>query len=141
MLLAVVDCFAVVAAIALVRKIILHYVSQKHRSKGFPHPPGPAGLPFIGHFNFPDHPTWRAFGRLSYIYGTSCMLYTDALASDFQVDSDIVRYRIVGSNVIILNSFESAMELLDKRSLIYSDRYVLVTHDNCEFAMKADSFA
>lgn len=38
-------------------------------------------------------------------------------------ESDVIRYRLFGRDVILLNSFEVATDLLDKRSLIYSDRY------------------
>jgi len=37
-------------------------------------------------------------------------------------DSDIIHVNALGTSIIILNSYEVAADLLDKRSGIYSDR-------------------
>ena len=43
--------------------------------------------------------------------------------------SDILYSNLMGSDIIVLNSFEAATELLDKRSRIYSSRYAsLIIH-------------
>ena len=42
-------------------------------------------------------------------------------------DSDIIYANAAGMSIVILNSYEAAVELLDKRSNIYSSRSVLVT--------------
>ena len=41
------------------------------------------------------------------------------------VDSDILHFEVLGRNIIVLNSFEACIELLEKRSKLYSSRYVL----------------
>lgn len=38
--------------------------------------------------------------------------------------SDIIRVNMLGTNFVITNSLEASTDLLDKRSSIYSDRYV-----------------
>ena len=38
--------------------------------------------------------------------------------------SDLIRLNIMGNNIIVLNSLRSAIDLLDKRSSIYSSRFV-----------------
>ena len=38
--------------------------------------------------------------------------------------SDILCIRMLGNNIIVTNSFEASVDLLEKRSSIYSDRYV-----------------
>lgn len=38
------------------------------------------------------------------------------------VDSDIIHINAAGTPIIVLNSYEAAMELLDKRSSFYSSR-------------------
>ena len=38
------------------------------------------------------------------------------------IDSDIIRLNTLGMNIIVLDTFEVASDLLDKRSAIYSDR-------------------
>ena len=40
----------------------------------------------------------------------------------FCADSDIIHVNVLGTSMIILNSYEVATELLDKRSSIYSSR-------------------
>lgn len=42
--------------------------------------------------------------------------------SQLQPDSDILRLNVLGTNIILANSFEVATDLLEKRSSIYSDR-------------------
>ena len=42
------------------------------------------------------------------------------------IDSDILHFYVTGNDLIILNSFDAAIELLDKRSAIYSSRWVSV---------------
>ena len=42
------------------------------------------------------------------------------------VGSGIISFDIFGTSTIVINSFEMAHELLEKRSLIYSDRYILL---------------
>lgn len=39
------------------------------------------------------------------------------------VDSDVIYVNLAGTSVIVLNTYEAAMELLEKRSSIYSSRY------------------
>jgi hypothetical protein len=47
--------------------------------------------------------------------------------------SDIIYTNVLGQSIIILDKYETAVELLDKRSGSYSSRYVLVTpHSFCE---------
>lgn len=42
----------------------------------------------------------------------------------FWIDSNIIHVHAVGHDMIILNSFDAAIELCDKRSSIYSSRWV-----------------
>ena len=43
-------------------------------------------------------------------------------SNGFCTDSDIIHVDALGTSMIILNSYEVATELLDKRSSIYSSR-------------------
>jgi hypothetical protein len=42
--------------------------------------------------------------------------------SNNQLDSDVLHVNFIGQHVVILNSAQAAIDLLDKRSNIYSDR-------------------
>ncbi|CAE6474941.1 unnamed protein product [Rhizoctonia solani] len=70
------------------------------------HPPSPPSLPFVGNlFSIPNDNEHLAFLKLGE-----------------QLKSDIVYLEILGQKIIVLNSAEAASDLLDKRSVLYSDR-------------------
>ncbi|KAI0043718.1 cytochrome P450 [Auriscalpium vulgare] len=69
------------------------------------YPPGPRGLPVIGNLlDLPRKHEWKTFTAWRDTYG------------------DVVYVSVLGRPLIILNSAEVAMDLMDKRSSIYSDR-------------------
>lgn len=51
-----------------------------------------------------------------------------------RLNSPIIRLEVLGVNLIILNSMEVIADLLDKRSAIYSDRYVYQLGSHGRFA-------
>ncbi|KAF8999255.1 cytochrome P450 [Cyathus striatus] len=68
-------------------------------------PPGPRGLPLIGPiFDIPRNKEWVTYTHWKNIYGS------------------IVGIRILGRNMVLLNSAEIAHELLNVRGVTYSDR-------------------
>lgn len=42
-----------------------------------------------------------------------------------RLGSDIISLNVAGTSIIVLDTIEAAMELFEKRSSIYSNRYVL----------------
>ncbi|ESK94724.1 cytochrome p450 [Moniliophthora roreri MCA 2997] len=69
-------------------------------------PPGPPGYPIIGNiFDIPQNEGWIVYKDMSRIY-----------------DSEILHFNMAGTSVIVVNSFDIARELFEKRSSIYSDR-------------------
>jgi len=80
-------------------------LGRKSRDRAQALPPGPPGLPFLGNlFQLDAKEPWLAFTRWKEIYG------------------DIVYCKLLGQDIVVLNSHETAVELLDKRSANYSDR-------------------
>ncbi|OJT11091.1 O-methylsterigmatocystin oxidoreductase [Trametes pubescens] len=72
-------------------------------------PPGPRGLPVLGNaLQLPTSLAEKMFHEWGKIFG------------------DVVYFKIFRTPAIVLNSFEAARDLLDKRSAIYSDRPRLV---------------
>ncbi|TFK25367.1 cytochrome P450 [Coprinopsis marcescibilis] len=79
--------------------------SQRRRGN-LPFPPQPPGWPIIGNLlDIPSKSAWECFMK----WGE-------------ELDSDIVYANLCGSGLVVINSFDAATDLLDKRSGIYSDR-------------------
>lgn len=91
-------------------------------------PPGPTGWPVIGNIlDMPASHEWRTFASWGDKWGTSTSspIYTRVKhSSHLPKLGDIMSVNLFGKRLVILNSFEVANELLDKKSIIYSDRPV-----------------
>ncbi|PBK93427.1 cytochrome P450 [Armillaria gallica] len=73
-----------------------------------PLPPGPRGIPLIGNLlDLPSEKEWLTFAKWGEKYG------------------DIVSVSILGRRLVIINSAQMAISMLDKKSSIYSDRPVI----------------
>ncbi|CAE6531694.1 unnamed protein product [Rhizoctonia solani] len=97
--------------LALVTLIIVDKISKKKRCL----PPGPASYPFIGQLL--SAPV--SFEHVEY----------KRMSKDLK--SDIISLEFLGNTIVVLNSAQSANDLLDKRSAIYSDRTLaaMVEHE------------
>ncbi|KAF8145740.1 cytochrome P450 [Mycena galopus ATCC 62051] len=82
----------------------LHSASRSR----LPLPPGPRQLPLVGNLFAMATRPWEA-----------CMEWSK------KYDSDIIHVNLAGTHVIVLSSFEATEALLEKRSSIYSDRYLI----------------
>ncbi|KAG1758394.1 cytochrome P450 [Suillus occidentalis] len=73
-----------------------------------PYPPGPRGWPLIGNIlDMPRIKPWVTFTEWGEMYG------------------DITHIEVLGRHIIVLNSVKTAMEMMDNKSIVYSDRPVL----------------
>ncbi|KAG2135247.1 cytochrome P450 [Suillus clintonianus] len=73
-----------------------------------PYPPGPRGWPLLGNIlDMPHIKPWLTFAEWGKKYG------------------DVSHIEVLGRHIIVLNSVKTAMEMLDKKSTLYSDRPVL----------------
>ncbi|OSX64686.1 hypothetical protein POSPLADRAFT_1136478 [Postia placenta MAD-698-R-SB12] len=75
------------------------------RSSHLPMPPGPRGLPVLGNaLQMPREREWITFAKWAKTYG------------------DIMHLSVFGRHIIVLSSPDVILDLLEKRSTIYSDR-------------------
>ncbi|KAJ3808457.1 cytochrome P450 [Lentinula aff. lateritia] len=87
--------------------LIAMYLFRRFNKSSKPLPPGPWSLPWIGNIKcLFSRPNWISYTEWYRTY-----------------ESDIVHVNIAGNSVIILNTSEAAMELLERRSSIYSSRW------------------
>ncbi|KIM77529.1 hypothetical protein PILCRDRAFT_825308 [Piloderma croceum F 1598] len=97
--------FDIVVLLTILFWILLIIHGRRQNPLGLPLPPGPAGLPLVGNvLNFPKMNSWLVAAQWRKEYG------------------DLVYMQILGNRVIFANTYETAIDLLDKRSLIYSNR-------------------
>ncbi|KAK0190089.1 cytochrome P450 [Armillaria mellea] len=73
-----------------------------------PFPPGPRGLPLAGNLlDMPSEKEWLTFAEWGDIYG------------------DILSVSILGRRLVVINSAQAAIDILDKKGAIYSDRPIM----------------
>ena len=105
--------------------IVLLHIFRRRPVLSFP--PGPKGLPILGNaLDMPCRNPWLTYSQ----WGKSCSTYFSLHSVECvhylfgTIDSDIVHANYLGTHVIVLNSANAVHELFEKRSSIYSDRYV-----------------
>ncbi|KAL1672543.1 cytochrome P450 [Schizophyllum commune] len=85
---------------------IVNYLYTHRRRNSLSLPPGPRKLPLVGNlFDMPSSYEWKKYMEW---------------AKEF--DTDIIHLDVAGKSIVVLDSYESAIELLEKRSKVYSDR-------------------
>jgi hypothetical protein len=87
------------------------------------YPPGPTGWPLVG--NISDMPyvkPWLTFAEWGKKYGeclSLCQYYPSR-----RIVGAISHIEVLGQHIIVLNSVKATMEMLDKKSSVYSNRPV-----------------
>jgi len=100
-------------------------VCRRTLKKPGPLPPGPPRLPWVGNlFNAPQDFVWKTYLNWGKIYGILFLMRSSRLShlSILVSGSDVVYMNVLGTHVVVLNTQKTAMDLLHKRSRIYSGR-------------------
>ncbi|KAI5889621.1 cytochrome P450 [Schizophyllum commune H4-8] len=97
------DSPQVVAALIALLSAAALYLSHRQRS---PLPPGPKKLPLVGNLlDLPSSYEWEQYAKWAKVY-----------------DTDILHLSVCGQSIIVLDTYEACMALLEKRSKYYSSR-------------------
>lgn len=92
------------------------------RSTRLSYPPGPTPLPFIGSvYDVPSDPQWIGYSSLFKKHG-SRYLHQSGLALLTDSTGYVLFMQVLGNPLLILGSVDAAIDLLERRSAIYSDR-------------------
>ncbi|KAI3598052.1 cytochrome p450 [Moniliophthora roreri] len=93
--------------IALIAAYVYSKISARRRG---PLPPGPKKMPLIGNLlNMPTNFEWETYDKW-------CK----------ELDSDIIHLEVAGTSIVVMNSVRVAEDILDKHSVIHSNRPRLV---------------
>ena len=118
----------VAGVILFLLRFYRRHVSFSARSRGLPLPPGPPGLPILGNLREVQakYP-WKVYHELGKTYGMASSnglrkVILTKLTRAPLLTGDIVYLNVVGQSLLVLNDFKTAVELLDRRSAIYSSR-------------------
>ncbi|KAF7342915.1 Cytochrome P450 [Mycena sanguinolenta] len=91
------------SSVAVGALIIVAVLQRRRRAAMLP--PGPPGDPFIGHLlRMPSTDAALVFHQWAKAYGP------------------VMHLKVLGRSMVILDSYQAAVDLLDKKGLIYSDR-------------------
>jgi hypothetical protein len=112
----------VLAAVAVVVLLVKLSKARKHP----PYPPSPPAEPLLGHARiFPSHDQATFFSGMRKTYGTIAFASTGAiqLMIGLGIDvGDVIYLHAFGKSIVVLNSTQAAVDLLEDRNAIYSDR-------------------
>ena len=105
---------------------VLRLARWRSRSRGRPLPPGPTGMPIVGNALCMRQPElWKAYQTLCKTYGQYCDLHTMILNLHMYCGTpigDVVHLSAFGEHIVVLGSEQAICDLLDKQSVVTSDR-------------------
>ena len=118
--------FYVLNALLLAAVVVVIIANLKFRTANdLSLPPGPPAEPLIGHSRLlPRTHQAEFYHEMRKSYGNYSSLsepIPHLMIVNLHV-GDVIYFKALGKSIVVLNSVEAAVDLLDKRSSIYSDR-------------------
>ncbi|KAG1813631.1 cytochrome P450 [Suillus subaureus] len=91
-----------------------------------PYPPGPRGWPLIDNIlDMPRIKPWLTFTEWGQKYGECLPFFQNHAFSKVSSIGDITHIEVLGRHMFVLNSSKTALEMMDSKSTLYSDRPVV----------------
>ena len=112
--------------------IVVVYVGRRAlgRRTAYPLPPGPPGLPWVGTIiGVNTNAPWLTYAEWARTYGSLQHVWPLFSTEVDMRAGDLVYSRLLGKDIIIINSEKIAKDLLENRSKNYSDRPYLITNE------------
>ena len=110
-------------AILLLSFLLLIIKLGRIESRRGSFPPGPKGLPFIGNIHqFSTIDQHKLYAQWGAQYGKRARLWCPGTVSKLIIVGDVVYAKFFRQPVIILNSAQAALDLMEKRGAKYSGR-------------------
>ena len=116
---------SVTLAIAVRRGFLRQWYRLTHSNGTRALPPGPRGWPIIGNLlDFPTEYMWLEFRKWSLTYGTvllsGCIVFTYIMLN--VSSGDLTFLQLLNTRMLVVSSAQAALDLMEKRSSIYSDK-------------------
>lgn len=126
----------VIVAAALLSSILALALSRWSMNDKIKHvyPPGPKPSFLLGNLlDLPKSLPWITYFSWAKQYGKYFDHIYFPVFHQPSIIGKIMHFNILGQHIIVLNSLDAAIDLLEKRSRIYSDRPLLPVTDLYEF--------
>ena len=111
--------------IGVILGLIVFYVARYLSSPFRKLPPGPRGYPIIGNLLEMKTGQWLKFAEWHEKYGQfifSMPFFFRVVFLRQSFPGDLIYLNAAGQSIVVINSQKAAVELLDRRAAIYSDR-------------------
>ena len=88
---------------------------------------GPKGYPIIGNaLDFPSSPEWKGLSQLAKKYGASLPEpFWSFFESFCGLDTDVLYLDVLGTDILVVNSVDAAVDLFERKHSTYADRVYL----------------